>query len=148
MKQKLSKNQQILGWVFLWNTLICLYSILFLNPVSSSNDDFWLSAIAGNGFGSHSEFLIYVSTLLGYILKFFYHFIPSINWYALFLYVFLLISVVTIEYIATIKFNLSVILLSLFFFHRIFPLFLCGFSVYEGSVPFNFNRISYYFLLD
>ena len=115
MKQKLSKNQQILGWVFLWNTLICLYSILFLNPVSSSNDDFWLSAIAGNGFGSHSEFLIYVSTLLGYILKFFYHFIPSINWYALFLYVFLLISVVTIEYIATIKFNLSVILLSLFF---------------------------------
>lgn len=115
MKQKLSKNQQIFCRVFLWNILICLYSILFLNPVSSSNDDFWLSVIAGNGFGNHSEFLIYVSTLLGYILKFFYHLLPSINWYALFLYVFLLVSVVIIEYIAIIKFKLSGLLLSLFF---------------------------------
>lgn len=115
MKQKISKSNQIFGWVFLFNALICIYSILFLNPVSTSNDDFWLSVIAGNGFGSYSEFLIYISTLLGYILKFFYHLIPTINWYALFLYGFLLVSVVTMEYIAITKFKLSGMLLSLFF---------------------------------
>lgn len=112
---KYAKNFKVLGIIFLGNLLLMLYCILFLNPVSSSNDDFFLGIIAGNGFGSNSSFLIYTSTFYGYFLKVWYTLFPNVNWYILFSYFFLLISVSIVEYILVIKYKTSGVLLSIFF---------------------------------
>lgn len=118
MRETLAKyagNLKLGGVIFLSNLLILLYCILFLNPVSSSNDDFFLGVIAGNGFGSDSSFLIYVSTFYGYFLKIWYTLFPDVNWYIFFCYFFLLASVCMIEYILIRKYKLSGVLLSIFF---------------------------------
>ena len=112
---KYTKNFKVLGITFLGNLLLMLYCILFLNPVSSSNDDFFLGIIAGNGFGNNSSFLIYTSTFYGYFLKIWYTLFPNINWYILFSYFFLLVSVSIIEYILIIKYKIPGVLLSIFF---------------------------------
>ena len=106
---------KVFGCIFLFNFLILLYCIIFLNPVSSSNDDFFLGIIAGNGFGSDSAFLIYVSTFWGYFLKIFYTLFTNINWYIVFSYCFMLFSVSIIEYILILRYKISGILLSIFF---------------------------------
>lgn len=118
MKQlfaKYTKNLKVFGIIALGNLLLLLYCVLFLNPVSSSNDDFFLGIIAGNGFGTDTSFLIYVSTFYGYFLKLWYSLFPGVNWYIFFCYCFLLLSVSIIEYILIIKYKTSGILLSVFF---------------------------------
>ena len=118
MKQllaKYSKNLKLSGTILLGNLLVLLYCVFFLNPVSSSNDDFFLGIIAGNGFGTNTTFLIYISTFYGYFLKLWYHFFPNINWYIFFCYSFLLFSVCIIEYILIVRYKFSAILLSIFF---------------------------------
>lgn len=118
MKESLAKHNKrfkLGAIIFLGNLCTLLYSLLFLNPVSSSNDDFFLGVIAGNGFGTDSAFLIYVSTFYGYFLKLWYTLFPNINWYIFFCYFFLLISVCIIEYILSRKYHLFGVLLSIFF---------------------------------
>ncbi len=112
---KYIKNFKVWGIIFGGNLFLLFYCILFLNPVSSSNDDFFLGIIAGNGFGSNSSFLIYTSTFYGYFLKVWYTLFPNVNWYIVFSYFLLLISVSTIEYILIIKYKTSGVLLSIFF---------------------------------
>lgn len=121
------------GIIILGNFLLLLYCVLLLHPVSSSNDDFFLGVIAGNGFGSHSDFLVYVSTLYGCFLKLWYQLFPSVNWYMVFCYLFLLCSVSVTEYILVAKYKFSGIILSI--------IFSVGFSHYF-YVVFQYTKVS------
>lgn len=136
MKQlsaKYGENFKTFGIIILGNFFLLLYCVLLLHPVSSSNDDFFLGVIAGNGFGSDSDFLVYVSTLYGCFLKFWYHLFPYINWYMVFCYGLLLCSVSITEYILITTYNISGIVLSI--------IFSVGFSHYF-YVVFQYTKVS------
>lgn len=63
-------------------SLIFFLSTIILGLLKySTNDDTIMNLIAAGAFGESSQYLIYNSIIIGYILKFLYIAIPGVNWY-------------------------------------------------------------------
>ena len=62
--------------------LILFLPYALLEPISSdTNDDTAMNLIAAGAFGENSQYLVYINILFGYLLKWLFAMIPSINWY-------------------------------------------------------------------
>lgn len=99
MFEKVTKNTFIKS--FLFNGLILLFFYLLFYCKFEVNDDFAMKKIASGFYGEPDVHLIYINTVIGYILKFFYTFIPKIVWYDLFQYFVIFISLTVISYVLT-----------------------------------------------
>src|SRR5262245_9279302 len=79
--------------------LLVLSVTTVLTPAYQTNDDFAMRTIAsGMRTGQPSENLIYISILVGKVLKALYKAFPEIFWYDLMLYAFLALGGVTATY--------------------------------------------------
>lgn len=72
--------------LFSFCILEVLLVILFVPLSFQTNDDVAMNSIASGAIsGKPSEFLVFTNVLIGYILKFLYQIIPSVNWYTYYL---------------------------------------------------------------
>jgi hypothetical protein len=75
------------------SAVLVLGVLIFLQPTYMRNDDFAMRTIAsGIRTGEPSEYLIFISAIVGRVLKSLYMTWPSIHWYDLFLYTSLVVS--------------------------------------------------------
>ncbi len=83
-----------------------LIVLLFFGIKFEVNDDAIMSNIASGALGGHTERLIYVNIIIGYILQFFYGISGAFNWYAVFQLMGVIICFITLCYIAIDKLSL------------------------------------------
>lgn len=75
--------------VILKNCIVNLAFMVFfllLGPIYEENDDVGIERIASGFFGEPSSYLVFCNILIGKFLSTLYRIIPSIKWYALFMY--------------------------------------------------------------
>ena len=89
--------------------IICLFEITLvvsLLPIYFElNDDTGMNAIVSGAIsGSPSEYLMFTNIIIGYLLKFLFTYIPSVNWYTWYLLTALFIGYFAIQFsFATLK---------------------------------------------
>jgi Glycosyltransferase family 87 len=93
----------------------------FGNPILG-HDDYWMRAIANGGYtGEPSERLIFMNTLLGWLLRGGYSLFPNVEWYALLLYGLIALSIAAVTYVSMQKpttVHIAVVFLGLYFASR------------------------------
>lgn len=80
---------------FVINIIFTFFTLKFFYPIFfESNDDFGISSILAGTYGDeYRQCLIYSNVILGYVLKPLYYLFPVVNWYIVFQYVFVIVSV-------------------------------------------------------
>lgn len=90
-------------YAFLINIMVLGIYLIFFRACYETNDEMAFSFFLGGGYGKKSVYLIYSNIFYGYFLSPFYSYIPGINWYTIFQYVFNFISFFVLSSIFLIK---------------------------------------------
>ena len=82
------------------NGALFLLFFLFFTPAYETTDDSFMMTIASGEYtGSPSEYLVFINTLFGFLLKFLYSAMPHLNWYPLLMYLLHFWAMVSILYV-------------------------------------------------
>lgn len=96
------------------NGALFLLFFLFFTPAYETTDDSFMMTIASGEYtGSPSEYLVFINTLFGFLLKFLYTAMPHLNWYPLLMYLLHFWAMVSILYVILSK-RRSALCISLF----------------------------------
>lgn len=125
---------------FLLNILFFLYALLFGRLAFETNDDREMCNFLSDvyNYGNRS-YIVFVNIILGYILRFFYLAIPTINWYVIFGLIFNFIALTMITWCIYKKSNVGVgTLVSLAFLIMFYQ---------ESYVSFQFTKNAFLYLV-
>lgn len=68
----------------LLNAMFLVYALVFGQLTFETNDDREISNILSNVYDSkYSSYIVFINIIVGYVLRFFYVIIPSVNWYVI-----------------------------------------------------------------
>ena len=77
---------------FLLNVIVMFVLILIFDPHYDVDDDIAMSNLVDGSKGMHDTHLIFINSVIGYILKYLYIHIPIIPWYAVLQYIIIFVS--------------------------------------------------------
>ncbi len=84
IKNFLKKNYKAFHFSLFINILFLLYFAVVFYCEFETNDDYAMKMIASGAFGSPDSHLVYINSVIGYILKTLYTISPHIPWYEVF----------------------------------------------------------------